>query len=265
MRLRNLGIAFALTLGVTVTASAASLGQIGIFYDQVGWIAADAAKREGDAVIANTKVSSIKVYNMDDTATFVKNSTGDGDADVLILFGYLPETVYTPGNAQKDDSLIEKFIYDGNVVLNTADYIFYVTLGGGANGDAGLKTITNTNLDLWTDNNAIVPTADGAKYTPSLKGFTSHRSLKKAQVDAEADWEFAVILGEGPLGVDPAILKNKTNGALVGIVMQYPQDDLPRGAVISELLNNYLPTVYNTTAVAPAGKLPIAWAQLKAE
>ena len=126
------------------------------------------SERDRDAIIAGVKsFQNPKAYNLDGVAEWVEQNTGDGDVDCLVLFGYLPQTIYTPGNAQPDGSLVEEFIDDGNFVMNTADYIFYVTLGGGANADNGLKFITDSNFDLWTDGNAIKPTADGEKYTPS--------------------------------------------------------------------------------------------------
>jgi hypothetical protein len=48
---------------------------------------------------------------------------------MMIIFGYFPVSLYTPGNAQADDSLGELFLEGGDMILNTADYIFYVTEG----------------------------------------------------------------------------------------------------------------------------------------
>lgn len=253
-------------LTFATVASAAQLGDIAIYNANVGWIAAAKAKEIGDAMLKDVKVgASIKAYDVNALADFVKARTNDGKIDTVFLFGDIAETLYTPGNAQKDDSLIEQFINGGNMVLNTADYIFYVNKGAGANGDAGLKTITNSTLDLWTDGNKSVPTADGKKFTPSLKEFTAPRSLKKAQVDADPNWDVEVAFGASADGanLDPAVIKNVATGGRVGIVIQVADDAQPRAAVITELFNNWVGTLGSTTAVEPTGKLSTTWAELK--
>ena len=244
-------------------AFAQSLGEIAVFHENVGWIGQAAADAAAEEILNGTDSADIMAVNKEDSASFLTASTGDGDVDVFFTFGYLPETVYAPGNTEPDGSLIENFIEDGNVYLNTADYIFYVTLGGGANGDNGLKTVTDSNFDMWTDGNAVDTTADASKYTPSLENFTSNRSFKDTQVEADAGWEYALVLGQGPLGSDPAILRHTDYGGYVGIVMQVSNDGLPRGAVVTELFNNWLPEQFPTTSVDPEGKTASLWGNLK--
>ncbi len=112
----------------------ANAGEMAVFYDNVGWIAAGKAKEVGDAIIAGVKsFQNPKAYNLDGVAEWVEQNTRDGDVDCLVLFGYLPQTIYAPGNGEPEGSLVEEFIDNGNFVMNTADYIFYVTQGGGAN------------------------------------------------------------------------------------------------------------------------------------
>ena len=65
----------------------------------------------------------------------------------LSPLGTLPVSLYKPGNVEQEDSIAEKFLEGGDMFVNTADYIFYVTQGGGKNGDKGLKTITDSNFD----------------------------------------------------------------------------------------------------------------------
>ena len=239
-------------------------GQMGVFYANVGWIAGAAAQAAGDAIIAGVRTfDDARAYDKDGIADWVEASTGDGDIDCLVMFGYLPETIYQPGNAQVDDSLVEEFLDDGNFVINTADYIFYVTVGGGANGDNGLKTVTDSNFDLWTDGNAIEPTADGEKYTPSLGNFTSNRSFKQAQVDADANWEAEVAFGKGPLGYDPVVLRHVETGGRVAIWMQVANDGLNRGEVALEIFNNWASEAILPQAVDPQGKASALWGGLK--
>jgi hypothetical protein len=240
------------------------LGEMGVFYANVGWIGAAAAQAAGDQIVADqTPFLDAQVYDLNGIEEWVLANTDDGDVDCLVLFGWTPETIYEPGNGDDEDSPLELFIEDGNFVINTADYIFYVTLGGGANGDAGVKTIMDAGFDLWTDGNAIKATADGEKYTPSLDAFTSNRSFKMGQVEADAAWEAEVIFGEGPAGADPVVLRNADHGGRVGIWMQVSNDGLNRGDVATEIFNNWVPTAIAPQAVDANGKATTTWGELK--
>ena len=106
----------------------------------------------GYGKILKTKFAkSIKVYNDDDIGRFARKKTKDDEFDIIITFGYFPVSLYKPGNVEKEDSIAEKFLEGGDMFMNAADYIFYVTQGGGANGENGLKTITDSNFDMWGD------------------------------------------------------------------------------------------------------------------
>ncbi|HGJ66644.1 TPA: hypothetical protein ENS27_14870 [bacterium] len=243
----------------------AQVDKIAIFYEQVGWIAADPAKKAGDAIVKGvTKgVNNIKVYNDADIGAFAKANTKDGDFDIIVTFGYFPVSLYKPGNAEKDGSLAENFLNGGDMILNTADYIFYVTQGGGANGDTGLKNITNSNFDCWTDGTTCKPTADGKKYAPSLPAsFTAPRCLKKDQIQASTDWVVEMIFADnGANNMDPVIIRNKKTGGRVGIAFQVADDSQPRDKVLPEIIQNYI--VANVTAVKPAEKATATWGQIK--
>ena len=263
MRSRLFSAVCALAVGLSASASAAPLGQLALYWDKAGWLNQATAQQHGETILKNVKVTKGQNYSQKTLADWVKANTSDGEMDILLTFGDFPETLYTPGNVQQNDSLIEKFIDGGNMVWNTADYIFYVVNGAGTNGDMGLKTITNSSFDLWTDNNLVQPTADGKKYIPSLKQFLSHRSWKKAQVDADSNWDFAGIFGEGPLGVDPGIIVHAKTGGYVGFFQQYPDDSYNRSDVFTEIMNHWVPTVA-TAAVDPQGKAASSWGRIKA-
>lgn len=250
----------------SMTASAATaMGEIGIFSDRAGWMAAAKAQEIADFILANQKVAkTAKKYSENDIDDWAKKATGDNKLDVLITFGDFPGTLYAPGNGQADGSVIEKFIDGGDFILNTADYIFYVNNGAGANGDAALKNITNSTFDLWTDGNTCKPTKDGAKYTPSLKQFTAPRSFKSAQVDADPNWETELNLADnGGANMDPCVIKHVKTGGRVGIVMQVADDAQPRSAVMTELLNNWVGGIASAFAVEPKDKASVSWAGLK--
>ena len=125
---KSLAFITVMALALTFTSAFAGIDQIAVFNENVGWTTVAAAKEASDQILANVKTANnVKVYNQAGVADFIKKNHADGTVDAIVLFGYLPESVYTPGNSQKDDSLIEKFIVGGNIVLNAADYIFYVT------------------------------------------------------------------------------------------------------------------------------------------
>jgi hypothetical protein len=261
---RRLLIATVAMMFVISSLSFAQIDKIAIFYEQVGWIGADPAKVAGDAIASGVKVANeIVILNDADMGTFAKANTGDGNFDIIITFGYLPVSLYTPGNAQADGSVAELFLQGGDMIFNTADYIFYVTEGGGANGDAALKNITNSNFDCWTDGTTCAPTADGKKFAPSLPGsYPIPRCLKKDQVEADPDWDVEVIFGDdGANHMDPVIIRNNKNGGRVAIAFQVPDDSMPRGAVMTEIINNYLGA--NVTAVKPAEKATSTWGSIK--
>ena len=243
----------------------AQIDKIALFYESVGWTDVETATAAAEYITANVKsANSIDAYSDADMATFAEANTDDGDFDMMIIFGYFPVSLYTPGNAQADDSVGEKFLEGGDMILNTADYIFYVTEGGGANGDTGLKNMTDSSFGLWTDGNISAPTADGAKYTPSLIEFTAPRSFIVAEVEADPDWEVEVVFGSSEDGAnaDPVIIRNLTYGGRVGIFFQVSDNAMPRGEVATEMINNYL-AINVGTAVEVHGKLPLTWGQIK--
>jgi hypothetical protein len=96
--------------------------------------------------------------------------------------------------------------------------------------------------------------------------YAAARSFKISQIDAEADWELEAAFGSnGADYVDPAIIHNKTNGGRVGIVFQNG-DAMPRGEVMTEILNNFLASqIGGSTAVKANDKLPLTWGKIKAD
>ena len=260
-------------LMVTCTMSSwAQLGDVAIFSENTGWISKDNADIQRAIVFENLKgaVSSVGdvVYATDaEIGPWAEERIDDGVADVLIIFGWFPTTLYTPGNSQVDDSIAERFLYGGNIILNCADYIFYVTEGGGANGENGLKTIININADMWGGGTQITPTADGEKYTPTLPDFTSERPFKSEQI--VPPWSVEVVFGDNGAGFfDPGIIKLNDSSGRVGICMQEPNNgDLPRGQVLIEMIDfiSQQPDMTDVgTPVEAKGKAAVTWGDLKA-
>ena len=242
------------------------LGDVAIFTEQAGWIAQGTAAAEGQELAKLLKKpKSVVTLTDKEIGPWAEKHTKDGKADIIVTFGWFPTTLYPPGNGKPNDSVAEKFLEGGNIFLNTADYIFYVTLGGGANGEQGLKNMMDINADMWSGGTAIKPTKDGGKYTPSLKAFTSERTFKEAQM--VKPWEVEIVFGDNGSGfLDPAIVHDTETDGRIGIAFQEPNVAvLPRGKVLAEMIDNYLAQVLGAEAVDPNGKAATTWGKLKSD
>ena len=253
---------------VLASLSWAQIDKIGIFTEAVSQIDPAAALAVADFVMNNVEsAEEIAVYNEADLAEFAVANTGDGDVDIIITFGFFPASLYKIKNGQPDGSIGELFLEGGDIFLNTGDYIFYVT-GAAAwdhNGSAGLKNMTDSSFDMWTEDepHLSAATADGKEYTPSLVGFNIARGFQISQVDDDADWEMEVVFGsDGGDVADPAIIRNLTYGGRVGIALQGQSNvPVPRGEVFSEMIDNFLAT--RMIAVEPGDKLAVTWGGIK--
>ncbi len=235
-----LGIAFALS-----TVAAASDIAIST---QANWWSQDVANVEMQKIADNVTDASVEQFTADDEAAladWVLAHTGDGKSDLLILCGKLPSSIYPGGNAQPDGSIIEEFLDDGNAIINTGDWMFYVGTTEGFNNDLGMVNIMDlsTMTSRWDDNVPVTVTAEGQLYCPSLVDFITDRAMHMDLL--QNDWEEALSLALAADGVraDPGIVRNAYTGGLIGIFYEVNnEDDLPRGEVISEWINNwYLP------------------------
>lgn len=267
MNMKHLLILFTILFAFTVTASSwASLGDVVIFSEGVGWISQDNADIQRAIVFDNLKndVPSVGevVYKTDvEIGPWAEERIDNGIADTIILFGWVPTTLYTPGNSQVDDSIMERFIYGGNIVLNCADYAFYVSAS--ENGQDGLKTIININADMWAAGTVMTPTDVGKEHTPSLVDFTTFRPFKSEQIVEPWSVE-AAFGGNGATLFDPGIIKLNDSSGRVGICMQEPSGgDLPRGQVLIEMINFISQQADVVTPVEPAGKATTTWGHLK--
>ncbi len=227
-----------------------------------GWWGQAAADQEMQDIVKGVKGASVQVFTINDLAAlanWVKAHTGDGVPDLLIMCGNFPDTIYPAGNAQPNGSLAELFLDDGNTIINTGDYIFYV--GTAANNDAGgLQNMMDLpTVDMWGDAALpCVPTAEGKQFTPSLETIPSTRPFFFAQLTG--DWYPELILAQSADGTrgDPVIVRNKVTGGRLGIFYQVADvlTDL-RGEVITEWINNwYIPKVASPKLAsnpAPAG------------
>ncbi len=226
---------------------------------EVSWWPEATAQQEMEEIAESVPVP-VEIFTSSDgdaLADWVIAHTGNGQSDLLILSGRFPTSIYPGGNAQPDGSLAELFLDDGNCIINTGDWMFYVSNpNNGADGLANMMDIPGISMsDPIVD---VTPTAEAELYTPSFEGFSPSRPWHLEQITG--DWQIELILGQNADGTraDPAIMVNTVTGGRLGTFYQVADvlTDI-RSVVISEWINNwYLPTVAlapTATKPAPAG------------
>ena len=241
--MKNLLLVFVVAFAFSTMAMASDIA----ISTQANWWSQGAADREMQEIADNVTGASVEQFGVneqDALAVWVADHTGNGTVDLLILCGTFPDTIYTPGNTQADDSLAELFLDDGNTIIGTGDYIFYVVNGAGTNATGGLETMMDiAGITMWDDDTPVVVTAEAQDYTPTLQDFASDRPFHLNELDG--DWEPELILAQNDAGTraDPVIVVNTATGGRIGIFYQTAsQDDDPRGEVISEWINNWFLT-----------------------
>ncbi len=238
--MKNLMFVFIVAFAFCSTAMASDIA----ISTQAGWWPQAAADREMQEIADNVTGASVEQFaanEQDALADWVADHTGDGKPDLLILCGQFPDSIYPGGNAQPDGSLAELFLDDGNTIINTGDWIFYVGPAGN-NADAGLQNM----MDIpgvtvaGGDDTAVTVTAEGQEFTPSLQNFATDRPF---HLDTLAgDWEVELILAQDNGGTlaDPVIVHNTATDGRIGIFYQAADTDTDlRGETISEWINNW--------------------------
>ncbi|RKU09786.1 hypothetical protein C6503_20635 [Candidatus Poribacteria bacterium] len=191
-------------------------------------------------------------------------TTGDGNVNVIILYGVLPDSVYGAGNSQPDGSIAENWVEttDGDTILNHADYIawnsdFEVgevtgivrTEDVGVNQEGGLQNLMdNPTISLRDNRNVMAPktmvvTSDGMALAPSLVDFVSHRSVQLDQLQGEwvAEKIFASDTGNDQAAcADPVVLRDGDRGRIAIIHGTFEHAGLLNGEVAAEIIINYL-------------------------
>jgi hypothetical protein len=240
--MRKMVLAF--TVAFVFSASAMA-GDIAIS-TEAGWFGQAAADREAQEIVDNVTAVVVELFPKDQQAAladWVVAHTGDGVADLLVLCGRIPASIYAAGNGEPDGSLAELFLDDGNIIVNTGDYMFYVTSAGdgGNNGEAGIRNMMDIpGIAMWDDNTPVVVTADGQSITPTLVDFQTDRPFHLNEL--EGAWYTELVLAQNAAGTraDPVIVANMATGGRLGIFYQTSgQDDDPRGEVMSEWINNW--------------------------
>lgn len=273
-RIKLLALASVLIFIFSISTNAKIKTEIAIS-SQANWWSQAAGDREAGELIDNleSRVISIENFpanNQDALADWTEAHTGNGQMDILILFGQFPDTIYPPGNAKADGSIAEDFLEDGNLIANTGDYMFYVVNGAGTNGAGGLQTMMDIpGITMWDDNTAVEVTEKGKEITPTLKDFQTDRPFHLDELDDE--WEAELVLAgdtgdQDAMRADPVVVRNtEYDGRLAIFYQTATQDADPRAEVISEWVKNWVPEVAGGQAVEAQDKLTTTWADLKSE
>lgn len=252
-----------------------------------GWISQEAAIANGETIANDADMKAIfetiNVYGDGDEVGYdsalglwIQEHTGNGQQDVFIAAsGTAPSAIYQFPNADPDGSNIENFVEDGNVFINVADWILYMSYEGGSrsadNGADGAANVFDIpGLSFGNRGGPAVPTDMGSKYIPSLVEFQSDRPWHLEQFEG-TDWEVTpfAISNDDENSADPAVAVNQTYGGIIAAMWQKAQPDWegddPRAAGVIEFIANWL--VENgeitTTPVEAQDKVATTWGRIK--
>lgn len=228
-----------------------------------------------DMIKAAVDLQSFDAGDLDALATWVTEHTS-GENHILILTGILPSTIYAAGNAEPDGSIVEEFLDAGNTIINTGEYTFYTIEGPDEiNEDMALPNILDApdafvwqGIEGWRDGAVtMTPTADGAKYTPSMVEYGTSYPIHVENYDG-TPWELEIAVAENTeedLRVDGMIVNTETGGRLGIFIQAYvldiPAPDISWGAVIGEFVVHYY--LSEVAAVQADGKITTTWGSIK--
>ena len=171
-------------------------GFVSFYTGSTGWInkaSADEQANIGSILLTQSGIKN-KIYVSDadgaNLADWMQQATGNGQLDVLVLYGSCPSEIYS--NQQPDGSIAERFIEstDGDTIINHADYMFYVGWESSTdpsspessgsyiwNQDQGLQNIMDIpSITMWPGGNSdwvdaidqCVVTPLGQQISPTL-------------------------------------------------------------------------------------------------
>ena len=251
-----------------------------------GWISPDAAVANAETIMNDAQINDIfeSIDNYGDgdevgadspLGLWMMEHTGNGQQDVFIAAsGTAPSAIYQFPNADPDGSNIENFIEDGNVFINVADWILYMSYEGGTrstdNGPSGAANVFDIEgLSFGARGGPQVPTEAGEAYLPSLVEFQSDRPWHLEQFDG-SDWEVtAFAMADDGISADPAVAVHTTEGGIIAAMWQKAQPDWdgedPRGVGVIEFITNWLMEHGSiATPVEAQGKVAVTWGHIKA-
>ena len=289
MSKRNLITILSLSLFVLAMTSAPA-ADLAIYSGPTnpGWISQDAAIANAEAIMDDDQMKAIfeSIENYGDgdevgsdspLGKWMQAHTGNGQQDVFIAAsGTAPSAIYQFPNADPDGSNIENFVEDGNVFINVADWILYMSYEGGTrsanNGADGAANVFDIpGLSFGARGGPAVPTEMGEKYLPSLVEFQSDRPWHLEQFDG-TDWEVTAfaVSNDDPNSADPAVAVNKTYGGIIAALWQKAQPDWegddPRASGVIEFIANWLMENGSiATPVEAQDKIATVWGKIKSD
>jgi len=255
-----------------------------------GWISDGAVEAIANTVTKHAGVKAMfdnidnygdgdEVGNKSPLGKWLVSHTNNGQTDVVFTAcGTCPSAFYPFPNKEPDGSNIENFIEAGNVHINVADWIYYMSYEGGVrsadNGGAGAANVFDIpGLSFGNRGSDFQPTAEGKKYIPSLKNFDSTRPWHMEQFKG-TPWKlvaFAVDKGDKN-SADPVVAISTEDGKDgTGMIAAMWQKDAPvwagkpdpRGIGVAEFMVNWLQE-NATFAVNPKEKMSTTWGYVKA-
>lgn len=252
-----------------------------------GWISDKAVAENVKAIKSDAGIKALfnsiedfgdgdEVGDNSPLAKWCVEHTGNGQQDVIILAcGTTPSGLYPFPNKKPDGSNVENFIEEGNVVINVADWIFYMSYEGGirspnngADGAANVFDIPGLRFDNRGAN--FEATAEGKKAIPSFKPFKSTRPWHLEKFE-KSDWDVVAFALADKNTADPAVAISKTPGKDgTGMIAAMWQVGAPewaekpdvRGIGVAEFINNWL-VENGTFDVEAKNKLATTWGSLK--
>ncbi len=214
--------------------------------------------------------------NLNGLGQWADANMGDGELDIIWINGSTPSTLYPLENKKPDGSRAEKWLDDGNMIINLADWFAWGNFEKGfkvRNKEVAAANILDlpANIIVGADDTVMKVTNTGKKFIPSLGNQVG--SNRPVNIEAiEEPWEAAAIFasvkgvddqGAGGLA-DPIVLHNKDTDGYIAIVNQaWGNNFIDRGAACTELIKNWL-AAKGLLAVQPMAKLSTIWGEIKA-
>lgn len=217
-----------------------------IYVGRTLWIRPENARTEAEITRDLLEPQGIQVGitgSEESVRDWMLQTTANNSLNVCILYGTLPYTIYPSGNAQPDNSVLEKWIEstDGDTIMNHADYFGYNSSEGKANERGALQNlmdIPDIELDVYTHNTKMIVTDEGRTLTPSLQSFGSDRTFPLDQFEGEWFAEKILATDTGDLQgtfADPIIVRDGDRGRIVIAFHTLYKND-PKGEVAAEII-----------------------------
>ena len=219
--------------------------------------------------------------NLNGLGQWADANMGDGELDIIWINGSTPSVLYPLLNEKPDGSRAEKWLDDGNMIINVADYFSWGNFETGEkvrNKEVAAANILDLTEDIIVggDDAVMKVTDTGKEFMPSLGAEVGTNRPVNIEAIAEP-WEAAAIFastkgvddqGAGGLA-DPIVLHNKDTDGYMAIVNQaWGNNFIDRGAACTELIKNWLVgkglITGVKTSVEPVAKLSTIWGEIKA-